>query len=345
MHTKSTSKNNTQKYDDTLPLVSVVIPVYNVETYILQALRSVLEQTYQKLEIIVVDDQSPDQSIELIKKHFNDPRIQIIRQKNRGLAGARNTGIRHSIGTFIAFLDSDDYWAPEKIEKHITVMMDNPRHGVSFSASLFVDKKGRSLNKLQAPKKKSDYQANDIFCRNPIGNGSAPVIRKGILEQICFFDEHKQEKGTPYSQYFNEHLKQSEDIECWTRIAITTATDFYYIDEALTYYRLIHTSLSADVNKQFSSWMLLLENLEGYAPGFVKQYGAKAKAFQYRYLARRSLFQGNAKNTLIFMWLAFKTKPTAMFYEMKKTIETLAAAILLAFLPHKTQIKFMQRFI
>jgi len=311
------------------PLVSVVIPTYNVEDYIEQAVSSVLAQSYRNLEVIIVDDQSPDNSIALVKNTFSDYRIKIIKQQNRGLAGARNTGIRHANGEFIALLDSDDFWAINKIEKHITQMLENPHCGLSFCASQFVDKQGQLLNRRQAPKKKSNYQASDIFCRNPIGNGSVPVIRKRILEQIGFQTDDKTENDKPYTQYFHESLKQSEDIDCWTRIAILTATDFLYIDEELTFYRLINTSLSADVNTQFSTWMMLLENLDQYAPGFAQKYGPIAKAFQYRYLARRSLFQGYANNALKFMWLAIKTKPSAMFYEVRKTIETIIGACVL----------------
>lgn len=325
------------------PLVSVVIPVYNVEKYIEQALESVVQQSYSKLEIIVVDDQSPDQSIDLVKTKFNDPRIRILHQKNRGLAGARNTGIRNANGSFIAFLDSDDFWQYDKIEKHVSVMLASPNCGISFCSSLFVDANSQSLNRLQAPKKKSNYQAKDIFCRNPIGNGSVPVIRKSILEQIRFYGDDKAENGKAYAQYFHESLRQSEDIDCWTRIAIITATDFHYIDEPLTNYRLIENSLSADVETQFKTWLALLDHLKSIAPEFVKKYGPVAKAFQYRYLARRSLFQGQAKHALQFMFLAFKTKPFAMLYEIKKTIETLGAALVLAVLPETVQRKIISR--
>ena len=128
----------------------------NVEQYIQEALTSVLAQTYLNLEIIVVDDESPDQSIALIKRCFNDSRIRIIQQKNRGLAGARNTGIRHANGEYVAFLDSDDFWQSDKIEEHIRLMKANPSCGVSLCSSLFVDDQSQSLGRLQAPKKKRD---------------------------------------------------------------------------------------------------------------------------------------------------------------------------------------------
>lgn len=343
--TQKTAETDTGLNNSEKPLVSVVIPVYNVEQYIEQAVESVISQTYSNLEIIIVDDQSPDQSIDRVEQRFNDDRILIIRQKNRGLAGARNTGIRNAKGCYVAFLDSDDFWQHDKIEKHIDLMMANPNCGISFCSSLFVDVDSNSLKRLQAPNKKNDYQAKDIFCRNPIGNGSVPVIRKGTLEQIGFYSDDKTHNGEPYIQYFHESLRQSEDIDCWTRIAILTGTDFHYIDQPLTNYRLITNSLSADVDTQFNTWLALLDNLESYAPEFAKKYGPVAKAFQYRYLARRSLFQGQARHALSFMWLAFKTKPLAMSYEIKKTVETLAAACLLTPFSQTLQRKFINRFL
>ncbi len=338
-------KSTTIDYIKSTPLVSVVMPVYNVEQYIEEALASVLAQTYLHLEIIVVDDQSPDQSIELIKQKFNDPRIRVIQQENRGLAGARNTGIRNARGEYIAFLDSDDFWRADKIEQHMRLMRATPNCGVSFCASLFVDENSQSLERLQAPKKKVGYQAKDIFCRNPIGNGSVPVIRKGVLEQIGFTTDNKVDNGTPYIQYFDESLRQSEDVDCWTRIALLTGTQFQYIDKPLSCYRLNNEGLSADVDKQFETWSALLIKLEGYAPRFAKQYGPTAKAFQYRYLARRCVFQGQGKLAVRLMWKAFITSPMALMQESRKTIETSVASLGLAIMPQNLQRKLIERMI
>ena len=338
---------NTQKFQQTanqkLPLVSVVMPVYNVEAYIEQAVWSVIDQTYSNFELIIVDDQSPDNSIELIGQKFYDVRIKIVQQKNRGLAGARNTGIRNAQGDYIALLDSDDFWQADKLEKQVRLMQANPHCGVSFSASLFVDETGESLQRIQSPQKKANYRANDIFCRNPIGNGSAPIIRKSIFDQIAFTTHSKTKDGVPYLQYFDETLRQSEDVECWTRIALQTGTQFEYIDQPLTNYRLNNNGLSADVNAQFATWLKLLENTKSYAPKFVKKYGPIAKAFQYRYLARRSVFQAQGRNALQFMLLAIKTAPLFLFKESKRTIETLIASSVLSVLPSSVQKKLVQR--
>lgn len=336
---------STAEHLKSTPLVSVVIPVYNVEQYIEQALASVIAQTYAHIEIILIDDQSPDQSINIVKKKFNDDRIRIIEQSNRGLAGARNTGIRNARGKYIAFLDSDDFWQENKIEKHLQIMQTNPNCGVSFCSSLFVDEQSQSLERYQRPKKKTNYQAKDIFCRNPIGNGSVPVIRKSILEQIAFTTNDKTDQGIPYMQYFDESLRQSEDVDCWTRIALMTGTQFEYIDKALTNYRLNNEGLSADVDKQFKTWSVLLLKVEGYAPCFAKQYGPIAKTFQYRYLARRCVFQGQGKLALTLMWKAFQTKPLTLMQEFRKTLETSIASLVLATLPQRLQVKLIARII
>lgn len=325
------------------PFVSVVIPVYGVEKYIEEAVASVLAQTYTNFEIIIVDDESPDNSIELVEKSFSDDRIEIVRQINRGLAGARNTGIRHAKGEFVAFLDSDDFWVAEKLENHITLMRSIPNCGVSFSSSQFVDEQSKALGRLQAPKKKKNFKAQDIFCRNPIGNGSVPVIRKSILEQIAFFSPDRLNEEEPYTQYFDESLRQSEDVECWTRIALKTATEFHYIDKPLTNYRLNNEGLSADVDKQLATWITLLTNLQAYAPDFAKTYGSTAKAYQYRYLARRSVFQGQARNGFKFMLLAFRTKPMAMLVEIGKTSETLVASMVLSVFSRRIQLRLVGR--
>lgn len=327
------------------PLVSVVIPVYNVERYIEQAVASVLAQTYRNIEVIVVDDASPDQSIKIIRQKFHDSRLRIVRQKNRGLAGARNTGIRSASGDYVAFLDSDDFWQANKVEEHMQIMQAQAGCGISFCSSLFVDEQGQSLGRLQAPRKKTGYQAKDIFCRNPIGNGSVPIIRKGVLEQIAFTSEDKLHNGKPYTQYFDESLRQSEDVDCWTRIALLTGAEFHYIDQPLTNYRLNNGGLSADVNKQFETWSMLLVKLEKYAPIFAKKYGPVAKAFQYRYLARRCVFQGEGKLALRLMSKAFRTSPAPLFRELRKTSETTIASLGLAFLPEKTQHKIVSKVI
>ncbi len=326
--------------NDPMPyLVSVIIPVYNVEPYIQVCIDSVLKQSYSRFEVIVVDDQSPDDSINRVKE-FNDARIKVVTQENRGLSGARNTGIRHAKGEILAFLDSDDFWHPEKLERHVQQLVNDPEIGLSFSASELIDELGQRLNRRQEPINKVDFSAPRIFCRNPIGNGSTPVIRRSVLDQIAF-----QSDGKPWLQYFDESLRQSEDIDCWIRLVLQTDCRFAYLDQGLTYYRLNSGGLSANVEKQFNSWLRVYEKVASAHPDFAKRYGELAKAYQYRYLARRLLLEGNALNALDLLKKAFKADWSIIWREPARSISTLIATLSLCVLPSKIQQRIIQTFI
>ncbi|NWG07479.1 MAG: glycosyltransferase family 2 protein [Chloroflexi bacterium] len=117
----------------TEPLVSVIIPTYNGARFLGRAIRSVLNQTYSNLELIVVDDRSPDNTEEVVKQ-FNDPRLSYFRHEvNQGASAARGTGRRHSSGEIIAFLDQDDMFHPEKLEAHVTFLKDHPEVGFTYN--------------------------------------------------------------------------------------------------------------------------------------------------------------------------------------------------------------------
>ncbi len=320
------------------PLVTVVMPVYNVEAYIEQAVNSVLSQTFTNYELLIIDDQSPDNAVALIEGvAAKDQRVRIIRQKNRGLAGARNTGIRQAQGKYIAFLDSDDFWDRNKLQKHVALFERRPNSGVTFSASMFVNEAGQALHRIQTPFIKQHYSAKNIFCRNPVGNGSAPVIRKSIFEQIAFKGANKYEQKVDYWQYFDESLRQSEDIDCWTRIALLSNAEFNLIDEPLTYYRLNNAGLSADVEAQFQTWLQFIEKIKNIAPEFAQKNSAAAKAFQCRYIARRCLSQAKGRDALKWSVAAIRHSPTALLEECRRSIATLMASFFFACLSESQQ--------
>ena len=107
------------------PLVSVIVPVYNVLPYLREALDSVINQTYKNLEILIVDDGSTDGSGEVCDEYLSDPRVIVIHQENKGLSGARNTGLDRMTGEYVAFIDSDDAFKPEMIERMLETITRN----------------------------------------------------------------------------------------------------------------------------------------------------------------------------------------------------------------------------
>lgn len=122
------------------PLVSIIVPVYNVEQYIIQCIRSIIEQDYSNLEIILIDDCGADSSISLVEKTFRDERMRIIKQNvNRGLSAGRNLGIRESRGDLIYFLDADDFIEPNAINSLVQAWMSAPDTDVVMASHMLWD--------------------------------------------------------------------------------------------------------------------------------------------------------------------------------------------------------------
>jgi hypothetical protein len=305
----------------TVPRVSVVMPVYNVETYVAEAIRSVLAQTFTDFELIIVDDGGNDGSMAICRS-FCDPRIVIVAQRNRGLAGARNTGIAAARGEFVALLDSDDRWLPEKLMLHVIHLDNAPAVGVSYAPSRFIDTAGKPLRIVQRPKLKS-VSAKDIFCRNPVGNGSAPVLRRTALDTIAF--AHPEERTRPC--WFDETLRQSEDIEMWLRLSLMGDVRFEGIAPVLTEYRIGGGGLSAQILRQYEAWEGVVTRMARYAPQFAARHVARARAYQLRYLARRAIQLGDAGMAMALLRGAAASSIRPLLEEPVKSLTTLAAAM------------------
>jgi len=171
------------------PTVSVIIPTYNRAYLIGKAIKSVLNQTYQDYEIIVVDDGSTDNTEEIVKS-FNNFIIRYISHgDNRAASVARNTGIKTCQGEYIAFLDSDDEWLPEKLDQQIKVFQDaSSEVGAVYSEVIYMDENGKNMNiKLHNSKKAKGYIYEDLLVRNYVST-SALLIKKECFDRAGLFD-------------------------------------------------------------------------------------------------------------------------------------------------------------
>ncbi len=311
-----------------MPKVSVVVPLYQTERYIVDALRSALAQTFGDFEVVVVDDGSSDRGPELARG-LGDPRIRVIRQENRGLAGARNTGVREARADYIALLDADDLWAPAKLAKLVARLDADPGIGVVFSESALIDDDGREIGLVQRPAKRP-LDAAHIFCRNPVGNGSAPVLRRAALDDVAFHDA-----SLGRLCWFDESFRQSEDIECWTRIAALGKWTFACVSEPLTLYRVASGGLSANTERQLETWRRFRRKVKSYAPDLEARAGDLAEAYQLRYLARRSVRSADGAAAMRLAFGAVRLAPFILIEEPARTLVTLAAAIARRLLPDR----------
>lgn len=304
-----------------MPTVSIVVPAFNVECTLADTLKALLAQTYTDFEVIVVDDGSSDRTAEIAAQFSDDCRVRLIHQANRGLAGARNSGIAAARGQYIGFCDADDLWLPGKLAAHVEHLDKNPHVGISYSGSAFINEIGELTGQAQKPRL-TDVSAAHIFKRNPIGNGSAPVLRRSVLEQISY----RPLNETTRDWHFDETFRQSEDIECWLRIALTTDWQFEGIPGLLTHYRINAGGLSSATDRQLAAWERMVTKLTSLAPGFFADNSGAARAYQLRYLSRRAVADLDAKNArrLSQAWLAQSRAP--LKEEPAKSIITLIAA-------------------
>ena len=199
-----------------------------------------------------------------IARSFADPRLRLIRQENRGLAGARNTGIAHARGLYVGFCDADDLWRPGKLAAHVAHLEARPEVGLSYSGSLLMDEAGRPTGLAQRPRLRGVTAAH-VFRRNPVGNGSAAVMRRAALDAIAFRPPGEEARDW----WFDETFRQSEDIECWLRLLLTTDWDIEGIRGLLTWYRIAPGGLSSALDGQYASWERMVGKLSAVAPAFV----------------------------------------------------------------------------
>jgi glycosyltransferase involved in cell wall biosynthesis len=199
--------------------VSVIVPLYNARDVIRDTIESVLAQTYCDYEIVVVDDGSSDESAEVL--HVYSKRLRYIRQPNGGVAQARNRGIAAARGRYIALLDHDDLWEPDKLAKQVAILDVRPDVGMVVTDVAHIDRAGRSMNQL-GPAYQPQHEFARLFVQGFVPTPSATLIRASILRAVGGFDEQFNSAGM-------------DDHELWTRIA--TATTIIGISEPLTLHR------------------------------------------------------------------------------------------------------------
>ncbi len=236
-------------------LVSVVVPAYNAARTLDETLRSVRGQTHTKLEIIVVDDGSIDDTAALALRHADaDPRVKVIRQKNAGVAAARNTGWRAARADIVALIDSDDLWAPEKIERQLQALeQGGPDTGLVYCFFVRIDAQGMMSEKAN-PKPYAGDVLDQILEDNFVGNGSSMLVRKKIIADCGGFDESLHAAG---AQGCDDYLFCCRAAEI-CRYAV--------VPDFLVGYRDMPGSVSASVKKMLRSWILSADQMLARRP-------------------------------------------------------------------------------
>ena len=223
------------------PLVSVIMPCYNMEKYIVATIESVQRQTYPHWELLIVDDTSTDRTADMVRSHqIQDDRIHfVVKPKHSGIADTRNQCISMAKGRFLAFLDADDLWHPEKLEQQLQFMTER-KIGFSYSSYDCVDEEGKPLEKRVNSAGNLDY---DAYLHNTIIGCSTVMIDTTIIGNV-----------------FVPHFRTSEDTATWLNI-LKKGFLAYAIEQPLTSYRIRQHSASSNKLKASSDlWRVYRKN-------------------------------------------------------------------------------------
>jgi glycosyltransferase involved in cell wall biosynthesis len=269
------------------PRVSVIVPAYNAAVYLPHAIDSVLAQTFVDWEIVVVDDGSTDHTQSVVESYRPAlaAKLQYIHQSNHGLPAARNTGIKAARGEFIALLDADDVWLPQRLERGVQVLDSDPEIGLVHARVARIDTKGMVIGQLKVdPKYMSGRIAHDIYIR-----------RAHIVCPTVMFRRRCLDKGG----WFDESMRATEDRDLWFRIALHFKIE--YIDEILAYYRLSPSSMTSDLDRLLGGQLYFVS--KHYRSGCAtRMEQLQALGNIYRELGD-SLFRGGALTKAIGSYL------------------------------------------
>lgn len=273
-----------------MTLVSVVIPNYNGAATLGETLESVRAQTHAELEILVVDDGSTDGSVTLAERHAaEDARIRLIRQANAGVAAARNAGWRAAKSDLIAFVDSDDLWAPDKIARQLARILADDAPGLVYSGNARIDADSNEIERLPC----ADHEGSvleRLIVFNFIGNGSAVLVRRWVLEKTDGFE----------SALYRARAQGCEDLLFYCRAA--EHCRFGAVPDHLVGYRILPDNMSSDSRRMLKSWLMVVEEIGGRHLDLIPQLELGFRLFAI-WTTRRSLFE--RKPAMLARILAF----------------------------------------
>ena len=291
-------RESARKGEPSSPILSVIIPAYNVEDFIVPAIHSVLTQSLNDLEVIVVNDGSTD-ATEARVQGIADERVHLIYRENGGLSAARNTGIRAAGGRYIALLDGDDVWLPGYAARHVSALDTDPTLGISYNYLAYIDEQGEPTGQFLISRKACP-SLEELICRNHIGSGNV-VVRRQCFEQAGLFDER---------------LRACEDIEMWIRVLHKTNYQARIIPEALTGYRVRSTSLTMQFEQQVRNARMAADIIKEEV-GISQRLWRRFVAEAYRIASRKALSNRQTVEARELLGEALRLRPLLFLTDLR----------------------------
>jgi|SaaInl8_150m_RNA_FD_contig_111_5258_length_15109_multi_10_in_0_out_0_16 alpha-1,3-rhamnosyltransferase len=244
-----------------LPLVTVCIPVYNHEKYVEEAIKSILNQTYKNIELIVIDDGSKDNSLKVIQKLLEKNDFIFIHRENKGLSATLNEGIKLSKGKYFCGCASDDIYIHYKLEKQVIFMEENPKYGMCYGKIIEFDNNNYKI-KREIINAKSGWIFEELFMFDFVMPAVTTMIKKDIYKDVGLYDT---------SLFI-------EDYDMWLRIANKYQIGF--INNYLAYYRKHETNISNQIFNMYESQKIIV-----YKWNNIVNFGKFEKSWQLRWFS------------------------------------------------------------
>ncbi|MDJ0701851.1 MAG: glycosyltransferase [Leptolyngbyaceae cyanobacterium MO_188.B28] len=309
-----------------MPLISVVIPVFNGEATILETIESVLSQTFSDFEIIVINDGSQDSTLKIVS-NIADPRLKVFTYPNAGLAASRNRGVKQSQGEYIAFLDADDLWTPDKLGAQLSRLQDNPEVAVVYSWTDFINEYSDFLRPA-AHFTVSGNVLPKLLLTNFLDNGSNPLIRKQALIDVGGLDES---------------LKAAEDWDLYLRLAVRHP--FEVVQSPQILYRVSADSMSGNVFRQETETLKVIDKIFAQVPESLKYLRPYSLANIYKYLTFKALNGAPVRRRGIvaikFLFLAILNEPA--LFQKRVIWKVLLKSLVVITLPQSLAQNLLER--
>ncbi|MBM4222123.1 MAG: glycosyltransferase, partial [Gammaproteobacteria bacterium] len=248
------------------PLVSIVMAAYNSAPYMPEAISSVINQSYPHWELHIINDGSKDNTAEVVRPFLTDARIIYHEQENKGQASAKNCGLRAARGEFIAFLDADDKWSADKLEKQLPVFAAHPEAGLVHTNVMLITESGEPLGSPQRSYPQG-WISGDLLIDNRV-NGMASILRRECLEQVGIFDES---------------LSMGIDYDLWLRVS--ARYQILFLDEVTYFYRQWAGQMSHRYEERMDNAIRIMQKFLRDHPGVVPESVVKT-AWAHTFVGR-----------------------------------------------------------
>lgn len=259
-----------------MPLVTVIVPVFNGAKTIEETIASVLNQSFSDFELLIMNDGSTDNTLDVIAG-FGDSRIKVFSHPNSGSNPTRNRGIDAASGKYVSFIDADDLWTPDKLEAQLNALKETPQAAVVYSWTDCIDEQGKYLRPGAHAIVAGNIHAN-LLLTDCIGSGSNVLVCKQALIEVGKFDES---------------LPNAQDWDMWLRLS--ARYHFACVPKTQVLYRVSATSLSSNVQRMEAASMRVIERSFAQAPASLQYLKPYSLGNRYKFLTYRAL-QGVPKS-------------------------------------------------